>query len=154
MLVALVPELKHYLKEQLLVNLHPKKIYIQPVRNGVLFVGAMIKPRRVYISNRTRGKMYDKLRFYNKMAEDGKALQYLEKFVASMNSYLGMMVHYRSYKIRRKVYENTNSIWWQYCYMGKDYKKFVIKKQFRPLEIAKKRVKSGEYKQILMPELY
>ncbi len=153
-LVTLVTELKHYIKEQLLVNLHPKKIYIQPACNGVLFVGAMIRPGRVYISNRTRGKMYDKLRFYNKMAEDGNALQYLEKFVASMNSYLGMMVHYRTFKIRRKVYENTSPVWWQYCYMGKDYKKFVIKKQYRPLEIAKKKVKSGEYKRILMPELY
>lgn len=154
MLVSLVPELKHYLKEQLLVNLHPKKIYIQPVRNGVLFVGAMIKPRRVYISNRTRGKMYDKLRFYNKMAENGAALEYLEKFVQSMNSYLGMMIHYRTFKIRRKVYENTNPIWWQYVYMSKDYKTFVIKKQYRPLEIAKKKVKNGAYRNILMPELY
>ena len=153
-LVSLVPELKEYISEQLLIKLHPKKIYIQPVRNGVLFVGAMIKPDRVYISNRTRGKMYDKLRFYNKIAEEGKALQFLEKFVASMNSYLGMMIHYRTYKIRRKVYENTNSIWWQYVYMANDYKKFVIKKQYRSLEIAKKKVKSGEYKKILMPELY
>ena len=153
-LVSLVPELKEYISEQLLIKLHPKKIYIQPVRNGVLFVGAMIKPDRVYISNRTRGKMYDKLRFYNKIAEEGKALQFLEKFVASMNSYLGMMIHYRTYKIRRKVYENTNSIWWQYVYMANDYKKFVIKKQYRPLEMEKKKVKSGEYKKILMPELY
>ncbi|MBQ8542923.1 MAG: hypothetical protein IJ436_08585 [Bacteroidaceae bacterium] len=71
-----------------------------------------------------------------------------------MNSYLGMMIHYRTYKIRRKVYENTNSTWWQYVYMANDYKKFVIKKQYRPLEMGKKKVKSGEYKKILMPELY
>lgn len=153
-LVAFVSELRIFLNEQLLVKLHPKKIYIQPVRNGVLFVGAMIKPGRAYISNRTRGKMYNRLQFYNKMAEEGKALQYLDKFVASMNSYLGMMIHYRTFKIRRKVYENTSPVWWQYVYMANDYKKFVIKKQYRPLEIAKKKVKSGEYKQILMPELY
>ena len=153
-LVALVPELNNFLNEQLLVNLHPKKIYIQPVRNGVLFVGAMIRPGRTYISNRTRGKMYNKLRFYNKMAEEGKALQFLDKFVASMNSYLGMMVHYRTFKIRRKVYENTSPIWWQYVYMANDYKKYVIKKQYRPLEISKKKVKSGAYRNILMPELY
>ena len=153
-LVALVPELNNFLNEQLLVNLHPKKIYIQPVRNGVLFVGAMIRPGRTYISNRTRGKMYNKLRFYNKMAEEGKALQFLDKFVASMNSYLGMMVHYRTFKIRRKVYENTSPIWWQYVYMANDYKKYVIKKQYRPLEISKKKVKSGAYRNILMPELF
>lgn len=38
--------------------------------------------------------------------------------------------------------------------MANDYKKFVIKKQYRPLEMGKKKVKSGEYKKILMPELY
>ena len=153
-LVALVSELNKFLKEQLLLNLHPKKIYIQPVRNGVLFVGAMIRPGRTYISNRTRGKMYNKLRFYNKMADEGKALQFLDKFVASMNSYLGMMIHYRTFKIRHKVYENTSPVWWQYVYMANDYKKYVIKKQYRPLEIAKKKVKSGAYRNILMPELF
>ena len=153
-LVMLLPELKGYIDEQLLINLHPKKIYIQPVRNGVLFVGAMILPGRTYISNRTRGKMYDKMRFYNKMAEEGKALLFLYRFVASMNSYLGMMVHYNTFKIRRKVYENTSPVWWQYVYMANDYKKFVIKKQYRPLEISKRKVKSGAYRSILMPELY
>lgn len=153
-LVAFVPELKNFLKEQLLIKLHPDKIYIQPVRNGVLFVGAMIKPGRKYISNRTRGRMYDKLHYYNKIAEDGEALLYLEKFVDSMNSYLGMTIHCRTFKIRRKLYEMVNPIWWQYCYMGKDYKKFVIKKQYRPLEIAKQKVKSGAYRNILMPELF
>ena len=153
-LVAFVSELRIFLKQQLLVNLHPKKIYIQPVHKGVLFVGAMIKPGRTYISNRTRGRMCDKLRFYNNIAEEGEALQYLEKFVDSMNSYLGMTIHYRTFKIRRKLYEMVSPVWWQYCYMGKDYKKFVIKKQYRPLEIAKQKVKSGEYKKILMPELY
>ena len=48
----------------------------------------------------------------------------------------------------------VNPIWWQYVYMSKDYKTFVIKKQYRPLEIAKKKVKSGAYRKILMPELY
>ena len=153
-LVAFVPELKNFLKEQLLINLHPDKIYIQPVRNGVLFVGAMIKPGRKYISNRTRGRMYDKLHYYNKIAEDGEALLYLEKFVDSMNSYLGMTIHYRTFKIRRKLCEMVSPIWWQYVYMGKDFKKFVIKKQYRPLEIAKKNVKSGAYRSILMPELF
>ena len=153
-LVAFVPELKNFLKEQLLINLHPDKIYIQPVRNGVLFVGAMIKPGRKYISNRTRGRMYDKLHYYNKIAEDGEALLYLEKFVDSMNSYLGMTIHYRTFKIRRKLCEMVSPIWWQYVYMGKDFKKFVIKKQYRPLEIAKKNVKSGAYRNILMPELF
>ena len=153
-LVAFVPELKNFLKEQLLIKLHPDKIYIQPVRNGVLFVGAMIKPGRKYISNRTRGRMYDKLHYYNKIAEDGEALLYLEKFVDSMNSYLGMTIHYRTFKIRRKLCEMVSPIWWQYVYMGKDFKKFVIKKQYRPLEIAKKNVKSGAYRNILMPELF
>ena len=98
--------------------------------------------------------MYDKLHYYNKIAEDGEALLYLEKFVDSMNSYLGMTIHYRTFNIRRKLCEMVSPIWWQYVYMGKDFKKFVIKKQYRPLEIAKKNVKSGAYRSILMPELF
>ena len=149
----LLPELKRFLNEQLLLNLHPKKIYIQPAHKGVLYVGAMILPGRTYISNRTRGRMYNKLYYYNRMAEDGKAEQYLEKFVQSMNSYLGMTVHHSAYNVRAKFAQRVSPIWWKYVYMSNGYKTFVIKKQFKPSEKLKSVVKSKKYREILTPDL-
>ena len=149
----LLPELKDFLESQLLLNLHPRKIYIQPARKGVLFVGAMILPGRTYISNRTRGRMYDKLHYYNRLAENGEALQYLDKFVQSMNSYLGMTIHHKAYNVRAKFVEHISPVWWQYVYMSAGFKTMVIKKQYRHREILKQMVRGRGYCSILTPEL-
>ena len=149
----LMPEMSQYLSEQLLVRLHPKKIYIQPVSKGVLFVGAMILPGRAYVSNRTRGKMYDCLRKYNKLAEEGKALENLEHFVQSMNSYLGMMIHFDSYNIRRKVMYMLHKEWWTYIMMDGKLSRLIIKKRFKSRERLKARIRNGDYKLMLTPEL-
>ena len=149
----LLPELDTFLNQQLLLKLHPKKIYIQPACKGVLFAGSMILPGRTYISNRTRGRMYDKLRYYNVLAEEGKAEQYLDKFAQSMNSYLGMTVHHSAYNVRKKLAEHVSPIWWKYVYMSAGYKHFVIKKKYRASEILKWTIKNKGYRQILTPEL-
>lgn len=149
----LLPELKCFLNHQLLLNLHPKKIYIQPACKGVLFAGAMILPGRTYISNRTRGRMYDKLRYYNKLAEEGKALENLEYFVQSINSYLGMMIHHKSYNIRKKVMYMLHREWWKYVMMDGKFTRLIIKKRYKSREQLKARIRSGEYKRLLTPEL-
>jgi len=152
-IVQLVPQLRDFLTEQLLIKLHPKKIYIQPVKHGFLFVGAYIHVGRSYISNRTRGKMVDCIRKYNRLAEEGLAEQYAEKFVASLNSYLGMMVHHNSYKIRKKVMPMLHKEWWKYIMFEGHFTKVILKKKFKPREKLKKIVRSGEYKMLLTPEL-
>ena len=149
----LLPGMKQYLKEQLLINLHPKKIYIQPAKNGVLFVGAMILPGRTYISNRTRGKMYDCIRKYNKIAEDGRAFENLEKFVQSMNSYLGMMVHFNSYKIRKRVMYMIHKEWWKYIMLDGKFRKFIIKRKYKTSDQLRQIVRRGDYKYMLTPIL-
>lgn len=147
-------QMRDFLESQLLLNLHQRKIYIQPARKGVPFVGAMILPGRTYISNRTRGRMYDKLHYYNKLAEEGKALQYLDKFVQSMNSYLGMTVHHKAYNVRKKFVEHISPVWWQYVYMNAGFKVLVIKKKYHHREILKQAVRKGGYKSLLAPELF
>ena len=150
---VLLPEMRAFLSEQLLVRLHPKKIYIQPVRNGVLFVGAMILPGRTYISNRTRGKMYNSIRKYNKLAEEGRAFENLEHFVQSINSYLGMMIHFESYNVRKKVMYMLHKEWWKYIMMDGKFSKLIIKKRYKKREQLKETIRSGDYKYLLTPEL-
>ena len=152
-IVQLVPQLRDFLTEQLLVRLHPKKIYIQPVKHGFLFVGAYIHVGRSYISNRTRGKMYDCIRKFNQLAAAGKAEEHAEKFVASLNSYLGMMVHHNSYKIRRSVMGMLHKEWWRYIMFEGHFNKVILKKQYKPRERMKKCVRSKEYQRILTPDL-
>lgn len=152
-IVRLIPVFKRYLAEQLQLRLHPKKIYVQPVRNGLLYVGAYIQPGRTYIGNRTRGRFVDCIRHYNQLVEEGLALANLEKFVSSVNSYLGLMRHYKTYNIRHRLLRELHKEWWRYVTIEGHVEKVSIKKKYRKREIWKTMVRNGDYKTVLTPEL-
>lgn len=151
--VRIIPTFRHFLEEQLHLRLHPKKIYVQPARNGVLYVGAYIQPGRTYIGNRTRGRFINCLRHYNKIAENGQAFPHLEQFVSSINSYLGLMRHYKTYNIRHRMLKDLHRDWWQYITIDGHVDKVTIKKKFRKREQWRAAVKNGDYVRLLTPEL-
>ncbi len=47
-LKSLIPKIRDYLKNELQLELHPKKIYMQHFSKGVKFLGVVIKPHRIY----------------------------------------------------------------------------------------------------------
>lgn len=49
------------------------------------------------------------------------------EFVSRMNSYLGLLRHYNSYHIRRKMMGLINKEWWQYCYVCGRFEKVKVK---------------------------
>lgn len=143
-ILTLIPEIKQYLSEQLLTELHPNKIYVQHYSHGVPFVGAVVKPGRIYISNRTRSHFYNKIRIYNSYAEQGLQTQYVEKFVQSINSYLGLMIHYNTYRIRKKICsELILPQWHQYLYFVNGYRYARVKVQYRTHRKARQRAKEN-----------
>ena len=147
-----VPLLDSYLKEQLLLKLHPKKIYIQHHSKGVLFVGAFILPGRIYISNRV-GNLYDVISKYNKIAEEGFAEAHADKFVATLNSYYGLMRHFNTYNLRRKVAKRINPAWWEYFYVQGHWEVFVLKNEYNFKKQLKKQIRKGNAKKYLTPEI-
>ncbi len=92
------------------VTLHPKKLYIQKAERGVLFIGSMVKRGRMYIGNRTKGNMYQRLKciadgFKRKM--DGNGLptrEEVDRMISVVNSYLGLMRHFRTYNIKKRLF--------------------------------------------------
>jgi hypothetical protein len=51
-----------------------------------------------------------------------------KEFIASMNSYLGIMSHYKSYKLRKRmIFKNLSAWWWNYVYLSGGIKKFDLK---------------------------
>ena len=95
-LKSIIPIFKEYLKDELSMELHPKKIYLQHFSKGVSFLGAIIKPYRFYIRNQTKGNFQKKIRYWNNFFE--RKSNFTRKasgqFLASMNSYLGIMGQY------------------------------------------------------------
>ena len=51
-----------------------------------------------------------------------------EKFQSSMNSYLGILKHYNTYKLRKKMLsKNLSSKWWKYTYLSGKYPSVKLK---------------------------
>jgi RNA-directed DNA polymerase len=130
-LKSLLPILSGFLFSTLGLTLHPKKIYLQHYSKGVPFLGNIIKPNRIYIGNRTKGNFYDAIAKQSAIASDHKPTkEELDKFLSSMNSYLGIMKHYPSYKMRKKmIFKNLSVWWWNQVYLSGGIAKFVSKKR-------------------------
>ena len=130
-LKSLVPKIKSFLELKLHLTLHPDKIYFQHYTKGVKYLGAVIKPHRVYIANRTKGNFYQAIQRLNLIARDHKPTKEEKgKFLSSMNSYLGIMKHYKTYRLRKRIIiKNLSGWWWNSAYLSRSINKFSLRQK-------------------------
>ena len=129
-LKSLIPILSNFLLSTLKLNLHPRKIYLQSYENGVQFLGVVIKPHRTYIARRTKGNFYKIIEQWNQLIREKKILntEEINTFISSINSYLGTMKHYKTYKLRKKMLlQNLSAYFWNHFYISGGYSKVVPK---------------------------
>jgi RNA-directed DNA polymerase len=123
--------IRKYLKKELGLELHPRKIYLQHYKKGVSFLGAILKPYRKYIRNNTKGNYYRKIRYWNQILQNNKnnlPKDYQYKFVSSLNSYLGILNKFQTYKLRqRTISESLSSDFSKYFNYSKEYIKIELK---------------------------
>jgi len=128
-LKQLLPILSNFLLSMLKLKLHPRKIHLQHYSKGIKFIGAEINSNRIYIANRTKGNFYNAIQKQNLIARIHKPTKQEQKdFQAIMNSYLGIMSHYKTYKLRKEIiFKNLSGWWWNYVYLSGGIKKFEMK---------------------------
>ena len=126
-----------WLKENLHLTLHPDKVYIQPQRHGVQFVGGVIMPGRMYVINRTVGAMSNKVKFTDTLCQvivtkgvSESRLALLEHCVSSLNSYSGFLRHGKTYNIQKKMLLEL-PWFWKVCYTTKNLSVVKIKKKYK-----------------------
>lgn len=93
-----VDVLRQFLNNELKLELHPDKISIRRLDNGVDFLGYIILPH--YILPRTKTKR----RIFRKMEENINS----SSFEQSLQSYLGYLGHAKSFKITQEL---KNKVW-------------------------------------------
>ena len=128
LLLDALPKFRQFLEKNLKVKLHPNKVYIQPVKRGFKFIGSVIKNGRVYVGNRTVGNAINLIQAYNRRPIESFPI---EEFVQRYNSYMGFMVHKKSYRIRLKLWTMVSNNLKQFVYMNKDTKVMKIKNQYK-----------------------
>ena len=129
LLKSLIPKLSNFLLSTLHLTLHPKKIYLQHYSKGVQFLGTIIKPNRIYIARRTKGNFYAAIKKQNDVVRNAKPDKAAQaNFLSSMNSYLGIMKHYKTYKLRKRMLNKYLSGWWiNYVYPSGGISKLVMR---------------------------
>jgi len=111
-------------------TLHPRKVYLQHYTKGISFVGGMLMPGRCYVSRRTVGFAYDAIERWNLLAQSSP--EYVKthraQFVATINSYLGLMKHFATYNLRKKMVWRIAHEWWQIMYIKGHFETAVLKR--------------------------
>ena len=86
---SLIPKVRRFLREELGLTLHEGKVRLCPVRQGVEFLGAYLKPHRRYVSSATLRRIRHKLPLLA-LETDPKRLR------SRLASFRGVLSHYRT----------------------------------------------------------
>lgn len=94
-LVDWIEDINTFSRENLHIQLHPRKTNVNKIEHGVNFVGYILKPWRKYIRRSTPSNLLRKMEDKNFWKNDD--------VIASANSYLGMLRQVNGYNARRKI---------------------------------------------------
>lgn len=97
-LQRLIEILKQFLENKLKLELHPNKINIRRLDNGINFLGYIVLPHYILPRTKTKRRIFKKLK--EKIG--------LENFNQSLQSYLGYLKHADTYKLISKL---KNEVW-------------------------------------------
>jgi len=127
LLTSLVPQIRSYLANELGLTLHPRKIYLQPVSNGVPFLGVHVTPHRILVGRRVIRNFRNSIIHYTQAVVDHKPThQEKDAFLASMNSYLGIFIHYHTFRLRKGMIDTyLSEYWYKYFVLNLQLTKFI-----------------------------
>lgn len=80
-----VQKIYHFLKGKLKLQLHPNKIIIRKLKQGIDFLGYVVLPHYRVLRTKTKRRMLKRINQKN------------------FASYLGLLKHCNSYKLRKKL---------------------------------------------------
>lgn len=90
-LVSLLPMIRAFLREQLLLDLHPAKVVLRKLRQGIDFLGYVQLPHYRRLRTKTKRRMFKRLSL-----PDGFSF-------SRVQSYLGMLQHCKDRGLANRV---------------------------------------------------
>ncbi len=107
-LQELLPKLKEFLFSRLKLELHPKKITIRPLKQGIDFLGYVTLPHHRVLRTKTRRRMKRKLSERLAQYQNGAVPE--DSINQTLQSYLGMLSHAHTYELQQ---ETKNVYFWR-----------------------------------------
>ncbi|MFH1473230.1 MAG: reverse transcriptase/maturase family protein [bacterium] len=97
-LVELIPKIRKFLTDNLRLELHPNKILIRNLHQGIDFLGAVLLPYRIVQRTRTKKRIIKKTQKLLCQLQEEKITK--SQFNQTVNSFLGHLSHTKSFKVR------------------------------------------------------
>jgi len=96
-----VGKIQQFCRNRLHLNLHPRKVIIRMIHQGVDFLGYVILPHYRVLRTHTKVRILKKLGYLNSLATLGKGdAKYVQD---SVQSYLGILTHCSGQKIAEQI---------------------------------------------------
>lgn len=116
---GIVPKIEEFLWDELRLKVNKGKTIFTTVNQGVEFLGVYIKPYRAYISNQSLKRIKRRLYDFQFKQDFGEI-----NVFACINSFLGILRHTKSFKIRKKIMDDITLLK-EYGKFNEDYTKFI-----------------------------
>jgi len=107
-LADLLPTIRAYIESQLKISLHPNKISIRKIRQGIDFLGYSVLPFHQLLRTKTKKRIFKKLKAKVLDHKAGK----VDTFTLnqSLNSFLNVLSHANSHRLEQKL-KNQFCFW-------------------------------------------
>lgn len=131
-LESIIPQLSNFLLSHLKLKVHPNKIVLKSIDEGIPFLGLIIKPHCSYIGNRTKNNFYSAIQEINKIMAVVPQFtwQQLCNIRATLNSYLGYMQHANSFNLRKAMLGKLIKRFYNFYFVEQNFKKVIINEAF------------------------
>jgi RNA-directed DNA polymerase len=129
-LLNIVKDLRAFLKEMGL-ELHPDKIQILHYKQGIPFLGAIIKGKALLPGKRIRGGIRNLFREIDSLDESIKYSPEIEDYTSRINSYLGMMRQFNAKQYVRNMIDRHPKIKRFFILSEENQKAISIRKVMR-----------------------
>jgi hypothetical protein len=116
----IIPQIKKYLQKELNLTIHPNKIYLQHFSKGVGFLGSYLKPYRIYIKNKIKTNFNQVINDWNEKALEKDfnfSKEEILDFITKTNSYLGLLSHFKTKRLRQKMVDRIEIKSYNYFYL-------------------------------------
>lgn len=107
-LLDLLPKISDFLGNELMLKLHPKKIHLRKLNQGVDFLGYIILPYHMQLRAKTKRRIPRKIREKIELFKSDKIDE--DSLNSSFQSYLGVLSHSNSYKFTQNLH---NQYWFR-----------------------------------------
>lgn len=105
-LETLLTPIRSFLSDKLALELHPKKVTIRKLHQGIDFLGYIVLPHHRLLRTKTRQRIFRKLK--KRIEEYKKGMVSKQTLEQSLQSYLGVLSHADTYELSNEL---KNQFW-------------------------------------------